>query len=92
MTELHKNQLFGLGWKLWFVQNFIIMIPLVACIPVFSDNVIFGIIASVGLIDYASIIFNYIFTFALIIDLIAVLLIIAGSFSYFRSERKEIPL
>ena len=86
---MYKNQLYRLGWKLWLFQNIIILIPFIACIPVVS-SILFQYVVSLDMVNETSTILNYIFTFALLLDLISVLFISISSFFYLSSLKKEV--
>jgi hypothetical protein len=64
------------------------MVPLLSCLPLVSNR-IYQIFSSLQINDLASIGFNYIFTFALILDLISVVIISLSSFSHFWTLRDE---
>ena len=88
LSELHKNRLYGLGWKILLIQNLILLIPLTTCIPIISDSV-YQFLVSIGAADYESYIINYIFNFALILDLIAISLISLSVLLVFQSQKEE---
>ena len=88
LSELHKNRLYGLGWKILLIQNLILLIPLTACIPIISGGV-YQFLVSIGAADYESYIINYIFNFALILDLIAISLISLSVLIVFQPQKEE---
>lgn len=88
MSELNKEKLFFYGWILWLIQNIILFIPLIASFPVLNSIVLEQII-NLGLERYFSTGINYIFTFALLLDLVSIFLISLGIFSYFRRQNEK---
>lgn len=75
-----------MGWKVWFIQNIILMVPLISCLPIVSNR-LYQILFSLNMLELASSGFNYTFTFALILDLISVLIISLSTFTHFRSSK-----
>lgn len=88
MSELHKNRLYGLGWKILLLQNLILLIPLLVCIPIISGEVT-QFLFSLGIEEYGSHIVNYIFNFALILDLIAISLISLSVLIFFQPQKED---
>lgn len=76
---------------MWLIQNIILFIPLIAFLP-FVYGLIRENIASIGLEQYFSTGIDYIFTFALLLDLVSVFLISLGTFSYFKHQNEKFDL
>jgi hypothetical protein len=88
LSELYQDRHYRLGWKLLLLQNLIIFVfPLLAT-PIISSEV-FRFLAGVNIISGVNTVFDYIFTFAMITDIAAILLISLGAFKYFISLKEK---
>jgi len=88
LTEMQKNRLYRVGWKLWVVQNIIIMIPFIAFIPIISSR-IFSYFVRSELENVAARGLNVIFSLALLLDLVSISIISTSTLLYFSHLRKE---
>ncbi len=85
---MHKTRLYGLGWKILLLQNLILLIPLLVCIPLISGR-IYQFLISLGIEEYGSQIINFIFNFALILDLFAISLISLSVLIFFQPQKED---
>ncbi|MHA1541826.1 MAG: hypothetical protein ACTSQH_02485 [Candidatus Hodarchaeales archaeon] len=88
MSDLYQNRHYRLGWGLLLLQNVLIFIFPLLSTPVLSSEV-FRFLALLGIIGGVNVIFDYIFTFTMILDIFAIFLISISTFKYFLSLKEK---
>ena len=85
---MYQNRYYRLGWKLWLIQNLIIFIFPLLSTPFLSSE-IFQLFYVLDIIRGVNRVFDYIFTFAMVLDLVAIFLISMGALKFFLSLKTK---
>ena len=91
MKGLLDDRLYRLGWKTWVLQNIILLVPFISCIPVVS-SMLYRYFVQMNLTHEINTILSAIFAFTLIVDLIPLSLITYSTYKYFKGMKGPFKL